>query len=161
MNAAQIESALKPLVGLEWRSIGRAADLLWLHFGEMRKVPAWGGGTKTVGQWAIHVQCPWRLQLFGGECLTASDLNIDSERNPIVDKPDQLAQSRFDEVAAYLRDKFEMVAPKIVSIQNAKHNGFTMGFSDGGRFEVAPDGNGEAWRLFNPSTDNPHFIVCD
>jgi hypothetical protein len=61
MDTTAIQQALTPLVGLALRCAGRATNMLWVHFGEMHEVAAYRGGTKTVGDWAIHVQCAWRL----------------------------------------------------------------------------------------------------
>ena len=51
-------NAFKPLVGLRLSIIRRAADMLVLAFGTIRPHPS---GTGTVGEYALHVQCPWRL----------------------------------------------------------------------------------------------------
>lgn len=56
MNSNVIQQALAPLIGLPFRCIGRAADLLWVHLGEMRQLPDPKGGTRTVGERALHVQ---------------------------------------------------------------------------------------------------------
>ena len=53
--------ALSSLVGLPVLKIGRAADLLWIHFGSWRDIPARNGGTRAVGDWALHIQAPWRI----------------------------------------------------------------------------------------------------
>jgi len=60
-----IHQALAPLVGLPFRCIGRATNLLWLHFGELHEVSDRRGGTKDVGDWAVHIQCPWRISRHG------------------------------------------------------------------------------------------------
>ena len=56
-----MDQALEVLVGLPLRSMGRAADLEWFGFGHPREVPKRNGGTKIVEDWALHVQCAWRL----------------------------------------------------------------------------------------------------
>lgn len=61
MEISSIHQALKPLIGLPFRSIGRATNLLWLQFGERHQIPPRRGGTKVVGDWAVNVQCPWRF----------------------------------------------------------------------------------------------------
>src|SRR5215212_7371991 len=66
---------------------GRAADLLWLQFGDRRRVPAGddGGEEREVGELALHVACPWRLRddervLVGsGDLLTPADPDEDPE----------------------------------------------------------------------------------
>src|SRR5712691_2385776 len=57
----RMDQALEVLVGLPLRSMGRAADLEWFGFGHPREVPKRNGGTKIVEDWALHVQCAWRL----------------------------------------------------------------------------------------------------
>lgn len=49
MDTIAIRQALTPLVGLRLRRAGRAANMLWVQFGEMREVAAYRGGAKTVG----------------------------------------------------------------------------------------------------------------
>src|SRR5687768_8413097 len=72
MSAAdeQVLTHLLPLVGLKLCIARRAADLRNFQFGQ---VPAVEGG--TVGEWALHVQCPWRIEGPDGRVVTGrSDL---------------------------------------------------------------------------------------
>jgi hypothetical protein len=57
----QIRRALDSLIGTALWSSGRAADLEWFQFGERRTVTT-GGRTKEVGEYALHVQCGWRIR---------------------------------------------------------------------------------------------------
>ncbi len=50
--------AFDALLGLRLSIVRRAADMLMLHFGDVRPHPS---GSGTVGAYALHVQCPWRL----------------------------------------------------------------------------------------------------
>lgn len=60
-----IEAALAPLVGLPLWASGRAGDLQWFQFGAKHAVVAQSGSAKgterTVGDYALHVQCAWRI----------------------------------------------------------------------------------------------------
>src|SRR5450432_2589018 len=70
--SAIIEEHLRPLLGLKL-SIGRlAADMRCFHFDEIR--PALGSRGGTVGQDAIHIQCPWRIEGPVGIVTGRSDL---------------------------------------------------------------------------------------
>jgi hypothetical protein len=51
-------SAFDVLIGLRLSIIRRAADMLVLHFGDIRSHES---GSGTVGAYALHVQCPWRI----------------------------------------------------------------------------------------------------
>ena len=46
------------LLGLRLSIVRRAADMLVLHFGDIR---THSSGTGTIGAYALHVQCPWRF----------------------------------------------------------------------------------------------------
>src|SRR5579871_3454035 len=50
--------AVDVLIGLRLSIVRRAADMLVLHFGDIRPHSS---GVGTVGAYALHVQCPWRL----------------------------------------------------------------------------------------------------
>ena len=57
----QIQKALDSPVGMALWSSGRAADLEWFQFGQRRTVTA-RNGTKEVGEYALHIQCGWRIR---------------------------------------------------------------------------------------------------
>jgi hypothetical protein len=52
-------NAFEVLAGLRVSIVRRAADMLVLHFGDIRAHPS---GDGTIGAYALHVQCPWRLE---------------------------------------------------------------------------------------------------
>ncbi len=62
-------NALDVLIGLRLSIVRRAAQMLVLHFGDIR---AHSSGKGTVGAYALHVQGPWR---FDGpiETITGRD----------------------------------------------------------------------------------------
>ena len=57
----QIEKATAVLVGKALWGCTRAADLASFAFGERREAPSSGGGARPVGEFALHVQCAWRI----------------------------------------------------------------------------------------------------
>jgi hypothetical protein len=59
------------LVSLKLSIIRRAADMLVLHFGAVR---AHSSGRGTVGEYALHIQCSWRLDRPDGTITGRSDL---------------------------------------------------------------------------------------
>ncbi len=64
-------NAFDVLVGLRLSIIRRAADMLVLHFGTIRPRPS---GEGTVADYALHVQCPWRLDSPKGTVTGRDDL---------------------------------------------------------------------------------------
>ncbi|MGC1349900.1 MAG: hypothetical protein WA858_08970 [Xanthobacteraceae bacterium] len=51
-------NAFAPLIGLRLSIVRRAAEMLVLHFGDIRVLPARQG---SIGAYALHIQCPWRF----------------------------------------------------------------------------------------------------
>jgi hypothetical protein len=160
VNTTTIQQALTPVVGLPLRCIGRAANLLWLHFGEMRTVPARGGGTKTFGQWAIHVQCPWRICQLGRIVVAYHDYYYSPEGDALDDW-DSPGKSRFDSLAAGLCAEFEARPPVVASVAPDDVGGFSLLFVADYRLDVFPDDSddsSERWRVFQPGDTSKHFV---
>ena len=63
------QTALEQLLGKKLAIWRRAADMLVLHFGKVRSE-----GDKSWGEYALHVQCPWRLLQDGGMFTGCADL---------------------------------------------------------------------------------------
>ncbi len=70
-SALSVFKALEPLVGLPLSIARSAADMRVFHFGKVR--PA-ANGKGTVGEYALHIQCPWRL--VGKEGLRGHDTQL-------------------------------------------------------------------------------------
>ena len=161
LKQTTLQEVLAPLIGLPLRSIGRAADMLWVHFGEWREVPSIRGGTHTVGEWALHVQCPWRITrppaiLVGrGDCYyeAASDEPFNWETSD---------ESRFDREAMPLNDEFENSPPLVEAVDVDAVGGFCLRLTRGYRFEIFPDVTSDSvsehWRLFRPGSEESHFV---
>ena len=65
-SEGSIPGLLSVLVGLKMCIARNAANMKVLHFGQTRKVNG-----NTVGEFALHVQCPWRIE-HEGRILTGS-----------------------------------------------------------------------------------------
>src|SRR5688572_24733441 len=163
MDTTAIQDALTPLVGLPLCCAGRAANMLWVQFGEMHEVAAYRGGTKTVGDWAIHVQCAWRLCRRGRIELAYRDYYCSPEGNALDDW-DTPGKSRFDHLAEILNADFEATRPCVLSVTTDDVGGFSLALSEDYRLDVFPDDSSrddysEHWRLFEPASDKEHFVV--
>ena len=49
------------LIGKAMWACGRAADMATFQFGGPRPVVDFYGRPREVGEYALHVQCPWRI----------------------------------------------------------------------------------------------------
>src|SRR5215831_10483944 len=65
----QVIAALSRLIGLPLTAARRAVDMRTFQFGTLRPV---SGG--SVGDFALHVQCPWRIE--GPDGIVAGRLDL-------------------------------------------------------------------------------------
>jgi hypothetical protein len=161
MTTSDNQQALAVLIGLPLRTIGRAGNLLWLGLGEWREVPDHRGGARSVGQWAIHIQCDWGFSKSGSPIVSSADYYVNFNGSDLGDNWDVIGANRFDKRAAQLRAAFEVIPPRVVSIECDSVGGFSMHFDDISQLDVNPSEeiSEEFWRLFEPGTDGPHFVV--
>jgi hypothetical protein len=67
-----VSDVLARLMGLPLWGVGRAG-IVWFQFGNRRTVPTMKGGTKEVGEFALHLGCPWRLVGRATELLACDE----------------------------------------------------------------------------------------
>src|SRR5436190_6768549 len=125
VNHAIIQQTLSRLIGLPVRCIGRAADLLWVHFGELRELPNRGGGTRVVGEWALHVQCAWRITRLPAILVARGDCFYEAGSDDPYDW-DAAGESRFDRCAATLNREFESSPPQVEAVVVDAVDGFSL-----------------------------------
>ncbi len=163
MKAAH-EKALAALAGLRIREIGRAADLLWVQFGEWRTVPCRKGGTRQVGQWALHVQTSWRFTQGESIVLGVHDLYAYDDEEATSFDWEKCGESRFDRIASGLNARFGDEEMVVESVACDAVGSLTLRLGGGLEFAVFPNSSSdyperEFWRLFAPATDGPHYVV--
>lgn len=161
---AKIEEALHCLIGLPLWNASRAADLESFQLGTRHIVPSHRGGTKEVGDYALHVQCAWRIVGAEGIVVASRDRYYPAG-NPDEDPPDfewyRSGTNRCDEqVAMFFKNKTN--TPLVVeAIQADPVGSLRLTLNNEFALEVFPDDSlaGEHWRLFQPFNDNDHFVV--
>jgi hypothetical protein len=154
------------LVGLPLFDIGRAANLVWIHFGAPRTVTSQiGGKVRIVGEWALHLQCSWRLlersRLLTGE----SDLFYPASTEPpgkLVDFDwGRLGANLFDEKIAQFKATRLPNLPPVSRVWLDRMGNVNITF---GRriavIEVFADATAatELWRLFEPYRETEHTV---
>ena len=157
----QIQKALDSLIGMPLWSSGRAADLEWFHFGQRRTVTA-RGRTKEVGEYALHVQCAWRIRHGDRVILGSRDLYNPPHENDDPDNFDrdvQGANRRDRGIAELFQNETRQFTVRDVEVDEA--GTFTVNFDDNYALDVFPGDSlsAEHWRLFKPSAEEPHFVV--
>ena len=153
----QVEAALSPLVGLPLSGSHRAADLSVFKFGALRPVP---GG--EVGDFALHVACPWRVDGPYGIITGRAELfeAIDPERTYADDfdcySEPNLQDMRMEAWLAAGPDGRRTVS----GVEADDFGGVTLNFEGGFALRLFPmTTRRECWRVFVPGDDTPHFVV--
>jgi hypothetical protein len=157
------ESALRALQGLRLRCAGRACDLLWLHFGDYRTVVDRRGMTREVGEWALHLQCPWRFIRSNSIVLASTDFYYYPEGEDSYDFQ-RGGESLFDRRANQFNRVLDTGEFRVSNVSCGVCGEFRLTLSPELHFSVFPaasDGSpfGEFWRLFRPSEEEPHYVV--
>jgi hypothetical protein len=160
----QIEEATRVLVGKGLWRCTRAADMACFDFGRRRKVAGRNGAEKEVGDYALHVECGWRIIHGDRVAVGRHDLYYPAEydeNEPIPEDFDwQYNSNRHDKLLASLfkngTREFE-----VHDVEVGMAGSFRIILQDGFSLEVFPSDSlsGEHWRLFEPDRDGPHFVV--
>jgi len=168
----EVRIKLGDLIGLKLSRIALAADMRTLQFGNTQ--PRVGGG--VVGEYALHVQCPWRLEDESSVITGNDDLYVPYEQNDELAEPfdyekRESLQERIlrDLLKGYDSDTKQTVNSTnlltVAAVEADAAGGFCLNLSGGYRFFVFINGTRrEAWRLFKPSKDGArssekHFVV--
>ena len=133
-------------------------------FGERKTVPALRGETREVGEYALHVQCAWRV--------TTQDRVIVGNRDlyyPADYRQGEEVSPSFDYEKDYnRRDKlltslFENGTREFVvrEVQVGTAGSIHILLSEGVALELFPNDSlsDEHWRLFQPGKEDRHFVV--
>lgn len=136
-DATKIEAAFQRLVGLPLFEMNNAAGMQSFQFGMSRTVPSAlkGRSPRVVGDFALHVQCPWRMVDKKHVVITSSEQPNDTEM--------WLQRMR-----------------TITTVRSEERGGLTINLSDGSVLTISPDDQpGEHWRLLQPGLDVPHLVL--
>ena len=156
------------LIGLRLSIVRRAADMLVVHFGDIRPHES---GEGTVGAYAFHVQCPWRIDGPAGTITGSGDLwdyagPGQRPANWSYERGFSLQDQRFaDFVGAYdraTRSWLNLADRLVVTAARQTHLGdVTIELSGGHSLLVFPSASkGEEWRFFAPGADR-HLVFPD
>jgi hypothetical protein len=177
----QIVRAFGPVYGLKISIARNAGDMKTFQFGTITPHPS---GEGTVGQYALHIQCPWRFVRAqrawrlpeGNPMVTGSGdwwepaqegENFDWDdwsrhrRSPSVQE-NALAQffAHYDDATeSWLNVSDQLI---IQEVGSDEYGGLDIHLSGDYRLQVFPDGeSGEQWRLFQPGIQAPHIAFAD
>jgi hypothetical protein len=159
---ALIERSLSVLIGEPFAYIGRAADLVWVGFGAEVHAPNERHPGRRVATYALHVQCPLRVDIGGRAWLGSWDMYAQPESPE--ETPDDFdwhapGSNLFDRRAAELNARLGQSPVTVTSLAADSAGGLTIEMTDRVRLQVFPESSFriESWRFFLPS--GPHFVV--
>jgi len=162
----QIEQAIAVLIGKKLWRCTRAADLAAFQFGNRRASTTYRGEPCEIGEYALHVQCGWRIVRHEKVLVASRDLYYpadydENHRNiPASFNWDIQGGNRRDR----LIQEFFQDGTRSCMVERAEAGSagaFRLILEDGLSLEIFPDDSfeDEHWRLFEPDMDRPHFVV--
>jgi hypothetical protein len=160
---AEIELATAGLRGKAlWRCL-RAADMATFDFGKRRRIQNAQGEENEVGEYALHVQCAWRIIQNDRVIIGDRDLYYPADYRAGAEIPDEFDwdhnPNRRDRLtSSFFEDgKREFVVKEI----NTGEGGILhIMMSEGYSLQIFPDSSLpiESWRLFKVG-QRGHFVV--
>lgn len=162
----EIQHAASALIGMLLWDAGRAADLAWFAFGERRVVEDSQGKSKEVGEFALHVQCGWRIVQHEKVIVGHRDLYYpagagnESRAVPADFHWDVQGANRMDE---RLKRLFENppVGMTVARIEVGLAGALQIFLENETVLEIFPNDSfdEEHWRLFRPYRGERHFVA--
>ncbi|CDZ34664.1 Hypothetical protein NGAL_HAMBI1145_24480 [Neorhizobium galegae bv. officinalis] len=153
-NQIHLERVHQVLVGLPLSIVRNAADMKVFHFGEIQPHPS---GRGTVGPYALHIQCPWRLVAKDKVLTGTSDRFVGpSEGTEVNDDDPRSGNLQLVRIASRLKGFDETTksfvnttAQLVVMAANADNfGGADLLLSGDCRLQIFPDGSlEEDWRF--------------
>ena len=161
---AEIEKATAVLVGKPLWTCRRAGDMATFQFGSRVKTLDLKGDPAEVGEYALHVQCAWRIARGDRVAVASRDLYYPADCGEDEDVPPEFDwdhnPNRRDRLIGVLfengRREF-LVEGVEAGLAGSLH----VALSDSLSLDVFPDDSfdGEHWRLFRPDKHARHFVV--
>jgi len=158
----RIVEHLHYLVGLRLGHIGRASNLVWIGFGEYSTQDDGSGQARMLPEYALHVQCAWRLTQGAEPFLASQDIYVP---NPTLVSDEtfdwsKVGNSRFDQLVIEFLSSIH--DPLVVQAVKAdEHGGIIISLSHEVEVQVFPDESRdvEVWRLLQFGGSGWHFVV--
>jgi len=160
----QIEQHLQQLVGLGLTTTTRAANMECLKFGTLLDTNK-AGQEIEIGEFALHLQCPWRFTSKTKILIGSLDLYEPVDENAEYDDHFEWDQPNGNLRDVKLRELLKAENLTVTSIIADNFGGFDIIFTNDIRLSIFPayskvDQYSEHWRLLNnKETDKSHFVV--
>ena len=155
----QLRQTLASLVGLPLTCLCRVADLTMWDFGVQNLVTT-KSGWKFFSDWAIHIQCAWRLLSSDAILVASEDITRSVAGEPVSDL--QAGATLLDYRLQTL--KLTGAALRVTSIESSHHTDLRIDFDRGLQLQILTltstrDSEVEFWRLIEMSGAKRHFVA--
>jgi hypothetical protein len=117
---------------------------------------------REVGEYALHLQCAWRIRGPRGIVVGSGDLHYPKcDSDDIPEDFDWQKENRRDERLTGLLTTGAEKPLMVEGVSGDETGGFVLNISRGFRLEVMPDDSlpHEHWRLLRPGELSSHFVV--
>jgi len=115
---------------------------------------------ESVGEYALHIQCSWRIESKEAIVTGRSDLWMPAEPSLEIDFESwdyDNEESLQDKCLAELLARQELLVERV---EADDYGGAVVWLSSGYRAAWFPAGTcSEDWRVFRPGLDEPHFVI--
>ncbi|ADG17371.1 hypothetical protein [Paraburkholderia atlantica] len=144
----QVARHLSTLIGLDVSGVAHATDMLTLQFGPLREVRTSRGTIKHLGDWALHIQCDWRIEQGNAIVTSHSDFAASEESTRTT--------------THRIRDLLVNQGPTaVLDIEAGENGNAVISLARGMRLVILADAiaDDEDWRLFPSNPDAKHFVI--
>jgi hypothetical protein len=166
-SASDAQNEVNKLIGLPLTSASRAAAMVMFGFGAFRDIPDdRRGGMRRVADFALHVDCPWRIYNESQIVVGSQDIFYPwdspwTEPVPVGFDWDVSGANRCD----HFFESFIKAHPPLIveSVAVDRFGSLHLSFSSAFGLDVFPNIGtpDEVWRLFRPGAEEPHFVMGD
>ena len=160
----RIKSTLSKLSGQRIQKIGRAANMLWISFGDDIVYINFRGEPVVKSEYALHMQCNWEILDGNKIILEQEDFYVPKdEASYQLFNVEQFGNSKFDKVSIEFNAAIKTNPAYVVNLNVDATGGLELELSNNLIIKVCPDipSKGESWRFLMPNSDEGHLVVFE
>ena len=166
MDKNHARTLLGKLIGLPLWAAGRAGNLEWFQFGAQHTViDEFRGTEKVVGEYALHVQCAWRIIGSSGIEVASHDRYYPASGEANIDLADfewdRPGKNKCDEKISALFALRESEPFIVTNVEIDSVGSIRLMLGETYALEVFPDSSlsREQWRLFQPYQNADEIVL--
>ncbi|AUG56732.1 hypothetical protein [Acetivibrio saccincola] len=159
INYTEVKDIIKrKLIGIHMTNIGRAADMLWIQYGNFITAKNYKGEEVRKSEYAIHVQGPWSFM---------QNENILLSSNDILELGNKKGEKQLKEDNVLFDDKCEKFIKKVLpvtvrDVDISEDGSLNILLSKNLRFQAITDKNkkNEYWRFID-NNKKEHLVIFE